>query len=278
MWGLWAATTVAVVVTYSRIRPEETYNVARDGLAGGFSRALVHVDYPIGLAAIALVLVAMAALPRTAWWLGGPAIAACATIPFVVDQDHLDARWVNAVPAAGVAAALGLTVAATRRAGTRFQPRRPGDPVRVVIACFVVLVSLPWLSALVGFHLPGDVFMGEELVRGPDGRLEAAVHLGAHHGLYGALLLVTALALSRVWPSGRQLRGWLPACTAALAGYGAMNFVQDFWLEQLVKRGWLDWRIPSALLPGLNLVTLAWLSLAGVTWWLLSRERAILRA
>ena len=27
--------------------------------------------------------------------------------------------------------------------------------------------------------------------------------------------------------------------------------VQDYWNEQLVKRGWLDWKIPSALQPDL---------------------------
>jgi hypothetical protein len=164
------------------------------------------------------------------------------------------------------------------RAGISFQPRLPGDPVRLVIAVVVLLASLPWLSALLGFHLPGDVFMGEELFRIEDGSLEAAVHLGAHHGLYGALLLLTALAVSRVRPPGRRLRGWLLAATAGLAGYGAINFVQDLWLEQVWKRGWVDWRIPSALLPGLNAVTVVWLGLAAVAWWLVSRERAILRA
>ena len=139
------------------------------------------------------------------------------------------------------------------------------------------MLSLPWLSALVGFSFPGDVFMGEELFRTSDGTLEAAVHLGAHHGLYGSLLLVTALAVSRVRPAGRRLRGWLLACTAALAGYGAINFAQDLWLEQVVKRGWVDWKIPSALLPDVDLMTLVTLALAGVAWWLLSRERAILR-
>ena len=46
-------------------------------------------------------------------------------LPFFVDQDDLDARRVNAVPALGVAIALGLTVWATRRASGAFAPRRP---------------------------------------------------------------------------------------------------------------------------------------------------------
>jgi hypothetical protein len=37
-----------------------------------------------------------------------------------------------------------------------------------------------------------------------------------------------------------------------MLSYGAVNMVQDLWLEQLVKRGWTDERIPSALLPGVT--------------------------
>ena len=139
----------------------------------------------------------MAALPAAAWWAAGPAIALCATIPWFVDQDDLDARWVNSIPAAGVAIALVLTVAASRRAGTALAPRRPWDGWRIAIAIVVLLISLPWISAELGFHFPGDFFMGEELGQEKDGTPIAAVHLGHHHGLDGALLMLSALLLSR---------------------------------------------------------------------------------
>jgi hypothetical protein len=231
----------------------------------------------MALAAVGLVLVAMAALPSRAWWLAGPSIGLCATMPFVVDQGDLDARWVNALPAVGVALALCLTAAAAKRAGTSFQPRLPGDPARLAIAALVIVVSLPWIAAELGFHLPGDVFMGEEPFPTSDGGVEAAVHLGEHHGFHGSMLVLTALALSRVRPPGRRLRGWLLACTAGLAGYGAINMVQDAWHEQLVKRGSVEWRIPSALYPDLRPVTLATLALTALAAWLITRERAILR-
>ena len=35
-----------------------------------------------------------------------------------------------------------------------------------------------------------------------------------------------------------------------MLAYGGVNFVQDAWNEQIVKRGWTDAGIPSALLPG----------------------------
>ena len=202
-----------------------------------------------------------------------PAIALSATTALVVDQADLDARVVNLIPAAGVVLAGPLTAAATIRAGGGLQPRRAGDPLRAIVAIVVGVLSLPWLAALLGFYLPGDVFMGEELFPVDKGRLEAAVHLGGHHGLFGALLLLTALALSRVQPTGRRLGEGLIAANAALAGYGAINFAQDLWLEQVVKRGWVAWRIPSAVVPGLEAVTLATLALAGLAGLLLVREQ-----
>ena len=168
-WGMWAVVAAAVVVTYSWVDPAETYHVSRDGLAGGLSRGLTVVNFPIALVAIALVLMAMAALPAAAWWAAAPAIALCATIPWFVNQDDLDARWVNAIPALGVVVALALTVAATLRAGAAFAPRRPWDGWRLALAVVVVLISLPWITAELGFHFPGDFFMGEELGREKDG-------------------------------------------------------------------------------------------------------------
>ena len=235
--------------------------MSRDGLAGGLSRALTLVNFPIALVAIALVLVAVAALPRRAWLLAAPAIALCATIPWFVDQDDLDARWVNAIPAAGIAIALGLTIAAARRAGAGLAPRRPWDGWRVGIAIAVVLVSLPWVAAELGFHFPGDVFMGEEPGLEQDGTSIAAVHLGHHHGTDGALLVLTALVLSRVRIHAPRLRVVLFAYLGLMLSYGGVNFAQDAWNEQIVKRGWTDSGIPSALLPGFTPI---WAIVAGL--------------
>ena len=57
------------MVTYSRIRPEELYHVSRSGLAGGLGRALVFLNFPAALAAIAIVLLVA---DRTGWsWAHG---------------------------------------------------------------------------------------------------------------------------------------------------------------------------------------------------------------
>ena len=264
--------TLAVVVTYTRVDPAETYHVSHEGLAGGLSRAVTLVNFPIALVAIALALIAVAALSPAAWWAAGPAIALCATIPWFVDQDDLDARWVNAIPAAGVAIALGLTVAATRRAGATLAPRQAWDGWRLVAAVLVALVSLPWIGAELGFHFPGDVFMGEEFGQESDGSAIAAVHLGHHHGTDGALLVLTALLLSRVAIDRGRLRIVTLAYLGMMLAYGGVNFVQDAWNEQIVKRGWTDEGIPSALLPGVKPIWGVVVGLAVVATVVLLRE------
>ncbi|HEX5028317.1 MAG TPA: hypothetical protein VFV56_05840 [Gaiellaceae bacterium] len=271
-WALWAAIALCVVVTYSRLDPALTYHVSRNGFAGGLSRAVTVVNFPIGLVAIALVLVAASALTGRAWWIGGPAIALCATIPLFNEQGNLDAHWGNAIPAFGVALALGLTVAATLRAGAAFGPRRRFDVARLVAGAVLLLVSLPWLAAELGFHFPGDLFMGEELAREPDGTSIAAVHLGHHHGQDGAMLVVTALLLSRMEFRRGALRSVTLAYLGGLLAYGAVNCVQDAWNEQLVKRGWLDAGIPSALLPSLSWIWLVVLGLGVLAAAALLRE------
>ncbi len=271
-WAIWGAATLAVTVTYSRIDPADTYNVSHDGLAGGLSRALTLVNFPIALVAIALALLAAAVLPRSAWWAAAPAIVLCATVPWFVDQDDLDARWVNAIPAIGVLAALGLTVAAVRRAGTSFAQRRPWDVARFGVAAIVVLLSLPWITAELGFHFPGDFFMGEELAPEKDGTLIAAVHLGHHHGTDGALLVLTGLLLSRVRVEGRRTRIVVLSYLGTMLAYGGVNFVQDLWHEQVVKRGWTDAGIPSALVPGFRPIWLVVVALAVLITLALLRE------
>jgi hypothetical protein len=271
-WVLWGAVTLAVLVTYSRLDATELYNVSHEGLVGGLGRAVVLLNFPIALVAVALALLAVAALPPRAWLVAGPAIGLSAAVPFAVDQDDLDVRWVNAIPALGVVLALSLTLAATRRAGAAFASGRTGDPLRLVAAALVLVSSLPWIAAELGFHLPGDVFLGEELYREADGRLFAAVHLGHHHGGDGTMLVLTALLLSRVRLRPGTLRLVVKGYLGAMLAYGAVNLVQDLWHEQVVKRGWTDVDIPSALLPGLRPIWLVIVVLAVVTTVVLLRE------
>ena len=264
VWALWLLVLATLVVTYARLPVEELYRVDDGGLSGALGRALVLVNFPIALVAVALVLVACDALPRSSWWIGGPAIALCAFVaaPGVVDELDLDARPVNAVPAIGVALALGLTVAAARRTGLAFAPRRPGDPLRIAAAVVILVLSLPWIAAELGTSLPDGVFATTRLVEEDDGTLLAAVHLGHHHGWDGALLVLSGLLLTRVQPGSRRIRIALDVWLGALLAYGLVNAAQDFWLEQVVKRGWVSWEIPGALRPDITPVWLVIVLLA----------------
>jgi hypothetical protein len=37
-----------------------------------------------------------------------------------------------------------------------------------------------------------------------------------------------------------------------MVAYGVANMINDAWTEQVVKRGWTDWTVPSMLRPDLS--------------------------
>jgi hypothetical protein len=57
-----------------------------------------------------------------------------------------------------------------------------------------------------------------------------------------------------------------------MLAYGGVSFVQDLWHEQVVKRGWTDAGIPSAILPGARPIWLVIVVLAAVATMALLRE------
>ena len=270
-WAVWGLILVAVAVTYSRLPVADLYRVSHGGVAGGLGRAVVLTNYPIALMAIALVLIAVDALPRGAWWAAAPALVLCSATALTVDPNDLDVRYVNALPAVGVLIAGMLTVVAVRRAGSSFAPRLPGDSIRLALAVVVLLLSLPWFAADLGTYFPGDIFLTRTVVTEGTETL-AAVHVGHHHGVDGALLLLTALLLSRVRLAGRRLRVVLTAYLGLMFAYGGMNATEDAWHEQVVKRGWAHARIPAAQVPSLSGVWLAILALAAVAYVVFAHE------
>jgi hypothetical protein len=243
---LWAVAVLAVVVTYSRISAQDLYNVSGGGLEGGLGRALVFLGYPTALVALAVLLVVFGRLGRTAERAAAVVSAAlCATIAFpgVMGQGDLDGRPVNGLAAAGVAIALVLTVVAVVRGGLgRPLPFGGADVVRIAIAAFLFLVSLPWFAAKLGFYLDGVpvlglIFMsGEVMTEGRE--TAAAVHLGDHQGTDGILLALTALALSPTVPTMPRAprRTVLVFYLCLMLVYGLALALEDFWHEQLVKR------------------------------------------
>jgi hypothetical protein len=268
VWALLAADVLAVLIVYSVHEPSELYNVSQGGLEGGLGRALVQLNFPIAIVAVPLVLLALDALPRRAWFVGAPALALCAVVawPGVVDPDDLDAQAINGVPALGVALAACLTIAAGRAAGWSFASRLRGDGVRIAVGVATILVSLPWIAAEAGVYFPEGVFLTEQLYAEPGKPPSATVHLGHHHGMSGTLLVLSALLLSRPGVAGVRLRRVSAALLSLMLAYGLANIANDFWHEQLVKRGWTSWDIPSALEPRVHLIWLVVLLAAGLLY------------
>jgi hypothetical protein len=273
VWCGFLLSLVAVCITYSWVAPEDLYHVSQSGVAGGAGRAFVYLNYPIAIVTVALLAVVYdrwcsCSRPEGETWgraipiLSILAVACCLLIavPGVVDQGDLDAKPINTVPALGVLFVAGSTILTLTRCGRGVAATWTGaDQVRLVVTVVLAVISIPWYFAAFGVYtddIPGlrHLFIAEVV---PAGEEFAAVHLGAHHGLDGSLLAMAAIWLSRVlgrmWPT--RLRGMLRGYLALMLAYGLGNFVNDAWQEQITKRGWTDWRVPSVTTPDL---TIAW--------------------
>jgi hypothetical protein len=278
LWILFVAVTVEILATYSRLPAAELYHVSGSGLEGGASRALVFLNFPTALVALALLALLYGSLSgriARATALIAAALSCAVFWPGVVSQADLDARPVNSIAAAGVALTLLLTIVVALRDGLAPASRGRGDWVRGVVAAALVLLSIPWFAADLGFYLDGVPVLdrlfqtrhyAHQLAGAPASL--PAVHHGHHHGVDGLLLAMTALLLSRALTRVKAggLRTVFSLYLALMLCYGVANIANDFWLEQVVKRGWTNWRIPNVLEPR---ATAAWgiiVLAAGIVW------------
>lgn len=273
VWILIVLVGAAIFVTYARLPTADLYHVSRTGFAGGASRVVIFLGWPGGLAAVAVLAIVAdrlaGVLPRL---LALTAAALCASIivPGVIDQADLDARPVNALAAIGTGTALALTVVALARGGVgESAPFGRLDVLRIVTAVVLLLAAIPWIGAELGFSVSdapilSSVFLGDQTTSVPGQETLIAVHLGDHHGFVGTLLAWVALALSRVPARMRspRLRAFLVGYLGLMLVYGLTNALQDFWLEQIVKRGTTSASIPSVIRPD---VSWAWAGMVGVT-------------
>ena len=120
----------------------------------------------------------------------------------------------------------------------------------------LVIVAIPWILAGVGLYtgdvpVLDDVYISKAVVPEPGEPALRAVHLGNHEGIDGILLAGTAFALRRALRRMRPtpvplLGGYL----ALIAVYGMAVAADDFWIEQLQKRGTVSRGLPYVLTPG----------------------------
>ena len=261
VWTGFGLVALAILVTYARLPLDELYNVSGTGFEAGAGRVLVFAGYPTALVSIAVLAVVVDRL--RARWVSVVAVVAailCVTVawPGVVEQSDLDAKPANALAAVGTLIALVLTILALSRGGIGY--RRPfgggWDIARLVLAIIVVLAAIPWIAAGLGFYLDdvpglGSVFLTGVLRPEPGHPTLTAVHLGHHHGFDGTLLALAAIALSRtvfMLRSGYLRTGYRFYVSLMLV-YGLANALQDFWLEQIVKRGTTSLEIPTLTVP-----------------------------
>lgn len=273
VWSLLAVVGSELLVTYSRIPIQELYHVRSGGLGAGVSRVLAFVGFPVGLIALAIVAIVSDRVPQRSILVGagaGIVLAAAILWPGALDEAGLEAPAARAIAAVGVAIAVLLTLSAARAVGRgSFGPRQPGDAGRLAVATLFLAGALPWLAADLGLSLDrlpplGWIFQTDSLARQPGvPGLHPSVHDGHHHGMDGVLLVLATLILSRALTSlrHRRLRLGLGAYLSFLFVYGAANAIQDFWLEQVVKRGWTDDVLPMMLVPS---ATVAWVVILAV--------------
>src|SRR5438034_5138335 len=271
---LFAVVTVEILVTYSRIPSRELYHVSGSGIEGGLSRALVFVNFPVALVALALLGLIYTRLPRRRYRavaiLAG-VLSAAVFWPGIVSQADLDARPANAVAAIGVLLAVALSGVAASQGGLSRRRWQRADWLRAALAIVLLVAALPWLAADLGLYsngvpLLGRLFQSGQFLPERPGlpNFAPVVHHGHHHGMDGVLLVLTALLLSR--RMGR--RAALAAYLSLMFCYGVANFANDFWIEQVVKRSWTSWEIPSVTEPR---VSIAWslIVIAAVGLWAL---------
>ena len=270
VWALAAASLVAVLVTYARLPASELYSVSGTGLRGGLSRAVVELNFPDALVALAVLAVVGGRLRGRARALAVVASALCVVfaVPGVVRQSNLDAKWINVVPALGVALAFALSLLARRPESSG---RVRGDHLRVALAAVLVLLASPWIAAELGFYLDGVPVLGWLFQTGKivsfHNAPHVAVHHGVHHGLQGLLLALTALLLSRL-QTGKAAGAFL----ALMLAYGVGNMANDDWLEQVAERGWSSHALPSVLGFSPNWLWLVVLAAAALIWALWFRQ------
>ena len=265
-------------MTYTRLPADELYNVSDSGLSGGFSRLLVELNFPDAIVALGILAVVWRQLPRRALPFAVAAALLCLVVvgPGVVDQDDLDAKAINVLPALGVVLVLVLSLLALRPPPERHVS---GDALRVALGAVAVVVSIPWIAAALGLYLDGvpvldSIFQTGRVVSYHGNDPHPAVHHGMHHGLYGMMLVVAALLLSRRLREAPRVAA---ALLALMLAHGIGNIINDGWLEQIAERSWTDGTVPSVLEPAANWGWLLVLVSAATVWVLWFRQPAAAR-
>jgi hypothetical protein len=278
------------MVTYARLPARELYQVSNPGIDTALKRGLAFAGFPAAPVAIAVAWLLAEQLSRRAVTLAAVAatiLGSAVFWPGAVDEADPDARPVSVLALIGVVAVIILTLAVARSFGVR-RPRvhLREERARVLVTGVVFLVEIPWIAAVIGVsldHVPvlNSMYLSDSFVDQPGvPGLHPAVHAGLHHGLCGALLVTSSIWLSRRLGGMRSVRHrrLLAGYFSLLIAYGGANALQDFWLEQIVKRDLLGWQFPYMLQPKANWAFAVIVAAAALVYVTLLRRGALDRA
>lgn len=287
LWCLFLAVAVATMVTYARLPAHDLFHVSHPGIDAGIRRSLAFAGFPAAPVAVAVAWLLAEHLTRrvvTSAAVAATVLSSSVFWPGAVDEADPDSRPISVLALIAVVAVIALTVGVARSAGLR-RPRLLPHDERMLFAVFglVFLAEIPWLAALIGVsldHVPvlNRIYLSDSVVDQPGlPGLHPAVHAGLHHGLCGALLVTSSLWLSRHLQGMRNPnhRRMLAGYLSLLIVYGGANALQDFWLEQVVKRDLVGWQFPYMLQPKPSWAFLGVLAGAALVYWTLLRPGAI---
>lgn len=246
-WAVFGVVLALAIWTYWRLAPGATYHFEDSGVSGAASRSVTYLNYPVAIAALALVWL----LGRSVLTIVTAALCLVAFLPGVVSEDDLQARWVNVPATVGVLLAACLTIAVALR------DRRGGWPLGrggTALLVLLLVVAVPYLVAAAGFYADEVPALGFLRASQPTpGQPDLpSVHRGLHDGLFGLQLVAAAVLVSVA--RARLPRGLAPYL-ALVATYGAWIGFGDLWHEELYKAGYVDAKVPDVLRPA---VTPAW--------------------
>ena len=289
LWCVFLVVAVAAMVTYARLPARELYHVKSPGIDTAIKRGLAFAGFPAAPVAVAVVWLLAEHLTRrvvTVAAVGATVLASSVFWPGAVDEADPDSRPISVLALIAVVVVIALTVGVARSAGLR-RPRLRlrEERVRLAVLAFMFLVEIPWLAALIGVsldHVPvlNSMYLSDSFVDQPGtAGLHPAVHAGLHHGLCGALLVTSSLWLSRRLSSmaNRAHRCVLAGYLSLLIAFGGANALQDFWLEQIVKRDLVGWQFPYMLQPRSSWAFLGILAGAVVIYPLLLQPEGLLK-
>ncbi|MHA1301723.1 MAG: hypothetical protein ACTSO9_20070, partial [Candidatus Helarchaeota archaeon] len=127
------------------------------------------------------------------------------------------------------------------------RPWQNTDYTRIILLGITIFFGLPWLFAIHGIfisNIPGLnlIFLGAQPGVGGTNIFDfiyPSVHLGSHHGLGGLLYIVFATLYSILVfrMKNPNIKNFSIFALGVLAAYGVIGYLEDFFHEQVIKRG-----------------------------------------